>query len=84
MHYAMRAYGGVTSPLAGGEWSASHLSLFTPSTYWIGGWVDLGAGLDDVKKRKFLILSGLELQPLSHPARSHSLSRLLSVLAVDF
>jgi hypothetical protein len=32
--------------------------------HWIGGWVNPRAGLDDVEKRKFLILGGLELQPL--------------------
>jgi hypothetical protein len=34
------------------------------------------ADLDDVEKRKFLALPGLELRPLSHPARSNSLCRL--------
>jgi hypothetical protein len=29
----------------------------------VGGWVDHRAGLDDVEKRKFLILLGLELRP---------------------
>jgi hypothetical protein len=38
---------------------------FTPGerdydTHWIGGWVDPRAGLDDVEKRKFLPLQGLE------------------------
>jgi hypothetical protein len=33
-----------------------------------GGWVDLRADLDDLEKRKFLILPGLELQPLCRPA----------------
>jgi hypothetical protein len=33
-------------------------------------------GLDDVEKRKFLNLSGLELRPLGRPARSQSLYRL--------
>jgi hypothetical protein len=38
----------------------------TPGTHWIGGWVGPRAGLDDVKKRKFLILPGLELvQPVA-------------------
>jgi hypothetical protein len=70
----MKAYGGVdveihiflTSALAGGKWSASRLGHFTPgirapSTHWIGGWVDPRAGLDDMEKRKFLILPGLKL-----------------------
>jgi hypothetical protein len=68
----------LTLALAGGEWSASHPGRFTPEerasgTQWIGGWVDPRAGLDDVEKRKFLTLLGLELRPLSRPARSQSL-----------
>jgi hypothetical protein len=35
--------------------------------------VDLRAGLDDVEKRKFLILPGLELRPLGRPALLHYL-----------
>jgi hypothetical protein len=82
----MKAYGGVdvyihiflTSALAGGEWSASCPSHFTPGerapcTHWIGGWVDPRAGQDDLEKKKFLILPGLELQPLSRPAYIQSL-----------
>jgi hypothetical protein len=38
--------------------------------------VDPRAGLDDVEKRKFLTLPGLELRPLRGPARSQSLYRL--------
>jgi hypothetical protein len=70
----MKVYGGVdlyihiflTSALGGGEWSASRPGCFTPgerapSTYWIGGWVGPRAGLDDVEKRKFLTLPGIEL-----------------------
>jgi hypothetical protein len=45
-------------------------------THWIGGYVYLRASLDDVEKRKFLTLPGLELQPLGLPARSQSLYRL--------
>jgi hypothetical protein len=36
-----------------------------PGTHWIGGWVGPRAGLDDVKKRKFLTLPELELQPVA-------------------
>jgi hypothetical protein len=85
----MKAYGGVavlnqvflTSALAGGEWSASRPGRFNPGerapgTHWIGGWVSLRAGLDDVEKRKFLTPSVLELRPLGRPARSQSLYRL--------
>jgi hypothetical protein len=35
--------------------------------------VDPRAGLDDVEKRKFLHLPGLELRPLGRAARSQSL-----------
>jgi hypothetical protein len=79
----MKAYGGVgvqihiflTSALVGVEWSTSRPGRFTPGerapgTHWIGGWVDLRAGLDDLKKRKFLTPRGLELRPLCRPARS--------------
>jgi hypothetical protein len=38
--------------------------------------VDPRAGLDDMKKRKFLTLPGLELRLLGRPARSQSLYRL--------
>jgi hypothetical protein len=39
-----------------------------PGTHWIGGWVDLRAGLDDLEKSKFLTLPGLELRPPSQVA----------------
>jgi hypothetical protein len=85
----MKAYGGVdvqihiflTMALVGGEWSASRPCRLTPverapGTHWIGGWVDPTAGLDDVEKRKFLTLPGLEVRPLGRPARNQSLYRL--------
>jgi hypothetical protein len=67
--------------LAGGEWSALRYDRFTPeegdpSIRWIGGWVDPRAGLDNVEKTKSLTLLGLNLQPLGHPARNHSLYQL--------
>jgi hypothetical protein len=45
----------LTSALLGGEWSASRSCRFTPGeraprTYYIVGWVDPRAGLEDVKK----------------------------------
>jgi hypothetical protein len=72
----MKAYGGVdvqihvflTSALVGGEWSALRPGRFTSGTHWIRGWVDPRAGLDDVEKRKFLTLPGLEFRPLGRPA----------------
>jgi hypothetical protein len=45
-------------------------------THWIGGWVDPRVGLDNMEKRKFLTLPGLELQPLSRPAHSQLLYQL--------
>jgi hypothetical protein len=85
----MNAYVGVdvlihillTSILTGGEWSASRRRRFTPGerdpgNRWIGSWVDLRAGLDDLVKREFLTLQGLELRLLGRPARSQSLYRL--------
>jgi hypothetical protein len=80
----MKAYGEVdvdihiflTSALAGGEWSTSRPGRFTPGTHGIGGWVDPRAGKDDVEKRQFLTLLGLELRPLGRPACSQSLYRL--------
>jgi hypothetical protein len=71
----------LTSTLAGGEWSASRPCRFTPReitpcTHWIGGWLDPKADLDDMEKRKFLTLPGLELRPPGRPARSQSPYRL--------
>jgi hypothetical protein len=58
----MKTYGGMhvqihiflTSALAGGEWSASRLYLFTPGertpgNHWMGGWVGPRAGRNDVE-----------------------------------
>jgi hypothetical protein len=66
----------LISAVAGGERSASRPDLFTakekaPGAYWIGGWGDPLACLDDLEKIKFLTLLRLELQPLSRPARIH-------------
>jgi hypothetical protein len=47
-----------------------------PGAHWTGGSVGLRAGLDDVEKKKFLNLPGLELRPLGRVARSQSLYRL--------
>jgi hypothetical protein len=70
----MKAYEGVdvlshiflNSALIGDEWSSSRPGRFipgkiTPGIRWIGRWVDPKAGRDDVEKRKFLPLPGLEL-----------------------
>jgi hypothetical protein len=71
----------LTSVLFGSEWSASRPDRFTPGerapgTHYIGGWVGPRAGLENVEKRKFLILPGLELRLLRRAARSQSLYRL--------
>jgi hypothetical protein len=84
----MNTYGGVdelihiflTSAPSGGEWSPSRPGCFTEGerglgNYWIGGWVDHRAGLDNVEKRKFLRLPGIKLRPLGRPVRNHSLYR---------
>jgi hypothetical protein len=42
----------------------------TLSTHWIGGWVGLSVGVDDMEKRKILTLLWLELRLLGHPARN--------------
>jgi hypothetical protein len=70
----MKAYGKVdvqihvflTLALVGGEWSASRSSRFTPEerapgAHFIGGWVGPRTGLDDMEKRKFLLLPGLNV-----------------------
>jgi hypothetical protein len=65
----------LDSALVGGEWPTSRPGRFTPGerapgTHWIGGWVDLRAGLYDFEKRKFLTLLGPEIRHLGFPARS--------------
>jgi hypothetical protein len=85
----MRAYGEVdvyihtcfTSTLVGSEFSASRPCHFTPverapGTHWLGGCMGPRAGLDNVKKRKFLTLLKLEMRPLGRPARNQSLYQL--------
>jgi hypothetical protein len=74
----------LTSALVGGEWYASRPGRFipwerAPGTHWIGDWVGPRAGLDDVEKRKFLTLAGLEFRPLGRPAPSQSLYRLRDI-----
>jgi hypothetical protein len=65
----------LTSALVGGERSASRPGRFTPRekasvTHWNGGWVGPRAGFDDVGKRTFLSLPGLELQLFVQPVAS--------------
>jgi hypothetical protein len=59
---SIKAYGDMDveihtflTPALAGEWSISRLGRFNPGqraprTHWIGGYVDLRAGLDDVEK----------------------------------
>jgi hypothetical protein len=72
----MDVYIFLTWALVGGDRSASCSDRFTPGTHWIRGWVGPRAGLDDVEKRIFLTLPGLELRTLGRPARRQSLYRL--------
>jgi hypothetical protein len=83
----MKMYGDVsihiflTSALIGGDWSASRPGRFTQGettrgTHWMGCWVGTRTSLDDVEKKKFVTLPGLELRHITHPAHSQSLYRL--------
>jgi hypothetical protein len=68
----------LTSALVGGERSPSRPGRFisggkSRGTPWIGGWMGLRIGLDDVEKRKIFPLPGLELQPLSRLGGNQSL-----------
>jgi hypothetical protein len=70
----------LISALDRDEWSASRPGRLTPrerapGTHLIGSWVGPRADLDDVEKRKFLALPGLELRPLCRPACSQLLYR---------
>jgi hypothetical protein len=70
----------LTSVLVAGERSASRPWHFTPKVrapcHWIGRSVGHRSNLNDMKKRKFLTLPGLELRPLGRPTSSQSLYRL--------
>jgi hypothetical protein len=83
-HYAMDAYGIVgvqnhvflTSALASGEWSASSPGRFNPRGN-SHRYADPRSGLEDVEKRKFLALPGLEIKSLGRLARNQSVYRLV-------
>jgi hypothetical protein len=85
----MKTYGGadvwnhviLTSAIVGGEGSASRYGRFSagemaPGTHWIGGLVGPRTGLDDVERRKILLIPRLELRTLGRSARSQLLYRL--------
>jgi hypothetical protein len=60
------------------ERSASRPGCFTPEeialgTHWIGDWVNLRTGLDDVERRENFSISELELRPLRLPVCNQSL-----------
>jgi hypothetical protein len=64
-----------SSALVGGEWSTSRPSNFTPEerapgTHCIGDWVGPRSGVEDVEKRKFLLVMGLELRPFRCAGRA--------------
>jgi hypothetical protein len=46
-----------------------------PGDHCKGGWIGPGTRLDDLEKKKFLTLPGLELRPLCRSVRSQSLYR---------
>jgi hypothetical protein len=46
--------------------------------------VDPRAGMDDVEKRKFLTIPGLELRLLGHPARSQSQMKIINFVEIVF
>jgi hypothetical protein len=60
----------LTSTLVEGECLASRPDRFTsgervPSTHYIGGWMGPRGDLDDVEKRRYFTLPGLEIQNVS-------------------
>jgi hypothetical protein len=61
----------IISPISPASWPDRFIpGESAPGTHWIRGWVDPRACLEDVKKRKFLTLQGLELRPVCRPART--------------
>jgi hypothetical protein len=65
----------LTSALVGSEWSALRPGRFALGTHWIRDWVEP----NDVEKRIFLTLSGLELRLLCRPSRSQLLYLLYAI-----
>jgi hypothetical protein len=68
----------LNSTLAGGKWPASrpaalHPGKEPPGDHWIGGCCDPRDGMDNVEKKKFFTLPGLELRHFGCSARSQSL-----------
>jgi hypothetical protein len=68
----------LTSVLAGGEWSVSHPGLLiseesVTGSHWIGAWLGPKACLNDLEKRKFLPLPGLEIRSLGRRAPGNTI-----------
>jgi hypothetical protein len=60
--------------LAEDDWSVSHPGRITPGERsplysLLGGWLDPRAGLDDIEKRKFLTVSGIEIRYIDYAIR---------------
>jgi hypothetical protein len=58
----------LTLALVGDKWSASRPSCFNPGerypcTHWIGGWVSLRAGFDEMKKNFLTLLGHFNSEP---------------------
>jgi hypothetical protein len=69
-HYATKTWRSAGIALDQSEWPASRTNRFNPGvratgTHWIGGWVGLRAGLDDVENRNILPLPAFEPRPSS-------------------
>jgi hypothetical protein len=82
-NHTMKTYGGMTSVLYGGEWSASCPDHFipkerSPGTNWIGGWVGPRADLGAVENRKDLAstrnrIPAVQPYPITVPTESSQL-----------
>jgi hypothetical protein len=67
----------LTSVLLAGGWllhvpAALTLGETAPVTHCIGECVGLKIGLDDLERRKILLLQGPKLRPFGHPARRYT------------
>jgi hypothetical protein len=75
-HYATKVYGGVDVYIHI-LFNLGTRCRFTPGIHLTGDWVGPRTGLEDVERRKFLTLEGLELRTLRRTASRYTeLSRL--------